>query len=267
VIPKVARLCPLPMAAMALWHLDDAYYYWNHYAEALRRARVVLANTRWAAESVWPKFGVEARWAGPGVDDRWAREPSRMGREEWRRSLGLDPVTPVVLSVSRKSAAKRYDLIVEAMQRLRAVGRHPNAMLVLAGPDEDRRPIDAPGVRYVGALGDQALHEAYSNADAFAMMSESESFGMVFAEAWLRRLPVVGNRWCGPVASLIGEGRDGFLASGAADLADALGRLLDDEALRRAMGEAGREKTLRDHTWPSCASRAASALRECVFAG
>jgi glycosyltransferase involved in cell wall biosynthesis len=90
---------------------------------------------------------------------------------------------------------------------------------------------------------------------------------MVFAEAWLRRLPVVGNRWCGPVASLIGEGRDGFLASGAADLADALGRLLDDEALRRAMGEAGREKTLRDHTWPSCASRAASALRECVFAG
>jgi glycosyltransferase involved in cell wall biosynthesis len=68
-----------------------------------------------------------------------------MGREEWRRSLGLDPVTPVVLSVSRKSAAKRYDLIVEAMQRLRAVGRHPNAMLVLAGPDEDRRPSTRRG--------------------------------------------------------------------------------------------------------------------------
>jgi hypothetical protein len=83
VIPKVARLCPLPMAAMALWHLDDAYYYWNHYAEALRRARVVLANTRWAAESVWPKFGVEARWAGPGVDDR-----GRASRREWAARSG-----------------------------------------------------------------------------------------------------------------------------------------------------------------------------------
>lgn len=271
VIPAVAASCRLPMAALALWHLDDEFYYWNQYVQSLRTARVVLSNTDWAAKEVWPKMGVNARWAGPGVDERWATEPARKTREQWRGDLGLDPATPVILSVARKSSAKRYDLVVAAVEKLRAAHHashsdtHPAPTLVLVGPDEDRRPIDSPAAIYTGPMKDADLHEAYCAADAFAMMSESESFGMVYVEAWLRGLPVVGNRWCGPVASLIDHGHDGFLASGVDDLAEALGRLLSDANLRARFGQAGKAKTLRDHTWRSCAARVAMALRERVF--
>jgi len=263
VIPKTSETCPLPMAALALWHLDDEFYYWDHYMRALQKARVVLSNTKWASERVWPQMGVHARWAGPGADKSWADAPPRKTRDQWRLDLGLPPDAPVVLSVARKSPAKRYDLVVAAVERLRA--DHPNATLVLVGPDEDRRPVESPAVRYTGPMDDQDLHDAYHNADVFTMMSESESFGMVFVEAWMRGLPVVGNRWCGPVASLIDEGKDGFLASGAEDLSAFLQRLLTNPRLRKEFGAAGKTKTLRDHTWRACTSRVAAALRERVF--
>jgi len=229
----------------------------------LRKSRVVLSNTRWAAENVWPRMGVRARWAGPGVDGAWAERPARKPRDSWRRDLGIDPDAPVILSVARKSAAKRYDLVIAAVERLRRA--HPKATLVLVGPDEDKRPIQSDAVVYPGSMNDEDLHDAYCAADVFAMMSESESFGMVFVEAWMRGLPVAGNRWCGPVASLIDDGVDGFLASGPEDLAAALDRLLSSAELRLAFGQAGKAKTLSDHVWSACAGRVAAALREEVF--
>ncbi len=263
VIPAVARRCPLPMAALAIWHFDDEYYYWNHYIQALRKARVTLANNAHSAREIWPRLGVEARWAGPGVEEAWAERAPRHGREDWRRRLGLAPDAPVILTVSRKSMSKRYDLLLAALRKVRET--IPEAALVFYGQDEDHRPVREPGAHFLGPADDLDLHDAFSNADVFAMMSESESFGMVFAEAWLRGLPVIGNRWCGAVASLIEEGRDGYLAGAAARLAEALSRLLQDPALRRSLGAAGREKTLRDHTWRASVGRVAGALRECVF--
>lgn len=263
IVPLLARVCPLPMAALAFWHLDDDYYYWNHYIESLRKARVVLSMTQWGAGHVWPRLGIEACWAGAGVDERWRDAPARMSPSRWRESLGLPPESLVILSVARKSPSKRYDLLIAALGQLRQV--FPRAVLVLAGPDEDHRPITAPGVHYIGAPDDEQLHEAYCNADVFAMMSESESFGMVFIEAWLRGLPVIGNRWCRPVASLIEDGRDGFLASTPEEIAAAIFRLFQQPELRRTLGAAGKEKTLRDHTWEACTKRVARALDTRLF--
>ncbi len=262
VIPRVAEWSPLPFAALPLWHLDDPFYYWNHYVESLRKARVVLSNTEWAAHSVYPRMGINARWAGPGVDDRWAGQPPNKTSADWRRELGISPEAPVILSVSRKSPAKRYDILLDAMTPVRE--RCPQAVLVLVGPDEDHRPVDTPGVVCPGPMTDEQLHDAYSSADVFAMMSESESFGMVFVEAWLRGLPVVGNQWCRPVASLIDNGVDGLLVS-RSDIAGALASLLKNPDRAREMGEKGKEKTLRHHTWTACTARVAQALRECMF--
>ena len=263
IIPGVAQHCPLPMAALALCHLDDDFYYWYHYFQALREARVTLSNTRWAAEKVFPHMGVHSCWGGPGVDEKWANISSGTTRSQWRRSFRLDPEELVILSVGRKGPSKRYDILLAAIQEIRKT--HPHTTLMLVGPDEDHRPIDQEGVIYTGAMDDESLHAAYVSADIFAMMSESESFGMVFVEAWMRGLPVVGNRWCKPVATLIKEGKDGFLASGVAETVRALTWLLDSKELREEFGRAGKEKTLRDHTWNAATKRVAEALREYVF--
>lgn len=71
---------------------------------------------------------------------------------------------------------------------------------------------------------------------------DSEPFGMVVSEAMAARRPVVASSAGGP-AEQVAEGRSGFLVppGDAAAIADRLMRLLGDPALRRAMGEAGRE--------------------------
>jgi glycosyltransferase involved in cell wall biosynthesis len=66
-------------------------------------------------------------------------------------------------------------------------------------------------------------------------------------EAMAMEKPVVSTRIAG-IPELIDDEHTGLLvAPGRADqLADALGRLLADEQLRRAMGSAAREKVIRE---------------------
>jgi glycosyltransferase involved in cell wall biosynthesis len=54
-------------------------------------------------------------------------------------------------------------------------------------------------------------------------------------------LPVVANPW-GAHLEMVRPGVDGFLASTPREWVAAVRRLVDDEALRRAMGEAGRRQ-------------------------
>jgi starch synthase len=50
-------------------------------------------------------------------------------------------------------------------------------------------------------------------------------------------------------------------------VADAVASLLADPARAAAMGVAGRERVLRDHTWPEIAARLAGWLREAAETG
>ena len=83
----------------------------------------------------------------------------------------------------------------------------------------------------------------------FGLMSESESFGMVFLEAWMRRKPVIGNRRCGAVASLIEDGVDGFLCLDERDCADRIKVLLANPSQATSMGENGYRKVIGGFTW------------------
>ena len=82
------------------------------------------------------------------------------------------------------------------------------------------------------------------------MPSRSDSFGLVFLEAWANGLPAVGYR-AGGVADLIRHERDGLLVAcgDIAGLAASLRRLEDDADLRRAWGRAGRERLPADFRW------------------
>jgi glycosyltransferase involved in cell wall biosynthesis len=89
-----------------------------------------------------------------------------------------------------------------------------------------------------GRVDDATLGEAYASADVFAMPSRYEGYGIVYAEALARGLPIIA---CdvGPVPELVGreaavlvQPEDKAALSGAMDL------LLGDPALRARMSEA-----------------------------
>lgn len=67
-----------------------------------------------------------------------------------------------------------------------------------------------------------------------------EGFGLTVSEALWKGTPVIGGR-VGGIRYQIRDGENGFLVSSIRDTADRIVMLLKDEALRKRMGERGRE--------------------------
>ena len=77
-------------------------------------------------------------------------------------------------------------------------------------------------------------------SDAFVMSSLWEGLGLVFLEAMATGLPVVGSR-VSAIPEVVTDGETGLLVDPAdpAALAAGIERMLSDEELRNALGEAG----------------------------
>jgi glycosyltransferase involved in cell wall biosynthesis len=99
-------------------------------------------------------------------------------------------------------------------------------------------------------VSEEEKRDLLAAAGVVAMPSRSDSFGIVFLEAWLYSVPVVGAA-AGGIPEVISDGQDGYVVPfGDVDtLSQRLARLLAEPALARRMGEVGRCKTLAQHTW------------------
>ncbi|MBN1867354.1 glycosyltransferase family 4 protein [Candidatus Sumerlaeota bacterium] len=244
-VVKVRRSIPFLLAVLPLFHVDDDYYYWRHYVDAMREADVCLANSAFSHRTFFPAIQARSISAGAGVSEEIFRSEEVDGKR-FRKRFGFAPDEKIVLSVGRKSGPKLYRILLRAVDSIQNTVR---CRLVLVGPDEDQLPINSPNCSYLGALSQRDLIDAYDACNVFCLMSESESFGMVFLEAWMRSKPVIGNRTCAPVASLIQEDETGLLASNQEELEECLVALLRDPQRSQRLGEAGLEQTLKEHTW------------------
>ena len=85
----------------------------------------------------------------------------------------------------------------------------------------------------------------YAAFDALVLPSGNEGTPVTVIEALAAERPVVATR-VGGVPDVVRDGEDGFLVEAGAtdDLADRLGRLARDPALRARMGKKGRERVL-----------------------
>ena len=172
-------------------------------------------------------------------------------RVEAKRRLGLEGKR-VLLCVGRFDPLKRYDLAVSAAALLRE--RH-DVEVVLVGGDLDNDPeaerlsalaktLGMDGsVRFAGTVPHDDLPEYYSAADVLLAPSWYESFGLVALEAMACGTPVVAAR-TGGLASLVRDGETGYLVPLHTPecYADRVEVLLTNDALRGAMGRAGRSR-------------------------
>jgi glycosyltransferase involved in cell wall biosynthesis len=155
---------------------------------------------------------------------------------------------PRVVAVGRLKAPKDFLTLVRAVAEL-----PPEACEVLViGDGPDRGQLEAE-IRDLGLDGDVRLlgerndvPDLLAGADAFVLSSASEGMPISVLEAMASGLPVVATR-VGGVPELVADGETGFLVPPGEPqaLADALGRLLADRALRQRLGDAGLERVRR----------------------
>ncbi|WP_342679603.1 glycosyltransferase family 4 protein [Methanofollis sp. UBA420] len=253
--PSLPTLVVLPEM-----HIDDEFYHWSHYYDQLKQADLVLANSMYSKNELFDRIGAKSVCLGPGIDDTVFLSPDVDGGR-FREKYGFED-KQIILTVSRKSPSKRYDMLISAMASLHQ--DYPDAHLVMIGPDEDRVPIDAAGVTYLGKAPETDLVDAYDACDTFAMMSESESFGMVFCEAWSRKKPVIGNRYCGAVASLIEDHVNGCLCGNVSDIESSIRLFLDDKTKACQFGSRGYQKAISNYTWPIISERLKSYYEDLI---
>ena len=210
-----------------------------------------------------------------GADhERFAPDPAEGAR--FRQAHGLDGL-PLILTVGNVTERKGQDVVVRAL----ALGRGElrRAHYVIGGLPTRAAEIErlaedlgvADRVHLLGRLPAEDLAAAYDAADVFAMTSRQvaagdvEGYGIAVVEAALCGAPAVVTRDSG-LAEAVLDGSTGLVVpqDDAAATAEALEALLDDDAMRAAMGARARERAAGELTWRRLSERYDEVLRDAV---
>ena len=177
-----------------------------------------------------------------------------------------NPVDPSYFGVTWDPDARRILYVgiifpykgVEYLLQAMAVARHtqPDARLDLIGPVADESYyrglldyVEAHGlgesVRFLGPKDKAELPREYASSSMLVLPSLRENAPLVISEAMAVGCPVVATQ-VGGVPEMVRDSVTGFVVPlrDSEALAEAMCRLLDDDALRRSMGEQGRKEAL-----------------------
>jgi glycosyltransferase involved in cell wall biosynthesis len=113
----------------------------------------------------------------------------------------------------------------------------------------------ASRINFAGTVPHSQTSRYYRDTDILINPSLTEAFGMSLVEAMRYQKPVVAT-YVGGMKEVVDEGKTGLLveADNPDALADAIISLLKNEDLCRAMGEAGRKRSLERFTWDRIAA-------------
>ncbi|MEX2145668.1 MAG: glycosyltransferase [Candidatus Rokuibacteriota bacterium] len=167
-------------------------------------------------------------------------------RARARHRLGWHPIDPVVLYVGRLDREKSVERVLLAFARIAATLPRARLQVVGQGTEGERLRAQASAlavaarITFPGARAHEALPLVYQAADVFLFASETETQGLVLAEAAACGLPAVAVRAPG-CDEVVRDGVTGVLTKReAGDLADAAIGLLVDTPRRAAMGRRAR---------------------------
>lgn len=177
-------------------------------------------------------------------------EHESAGRDNQPR---MAPEVVTILVPGRLVQEKGHADLLEAVLLLKQGSRRFS--VVMAGDGPLRETIVAAirdkglgsFVTLAGRLAHSELMEAVRASDIVAVPSRFEGFGLAALEAMALGKPVVATN-VGGLPEVIEHGVTGFLVPtrDPSALAEAIGRLMDDPALRRRMGIAGLERARRE---------------------
>jgi glycosyltransferase involved in cell wall biosynthesis len=180
----------------------------------------------------------------PGIDPRFS--PG-----------GHKSPTPLVVAVGRLVPVKRFEVLVEALVRLRS--RHPDLEAVIVGEGYRREQLETQihearaerWLHLVGHITDDEVIDLYRRAWVLSSASAREGWGMTVTEAAACGTPSVVTRIAGH-SDAVAEGTSGLLADSPDELVSGLDRVITDAEVRARLSE-GALRHAEQFTWAATA--------------
>jgi glycosyltransferase involved in cell wall biosynthesis len=161
--------------------------------------------------------------------------------------------------------------LIEAVAKVRT--ERPAELVVVGQPREgsvvpatvERLGLEG-AVHLVGAVDDARMVELWAEAEVAVVPSLYEGFSLPAIEAMACGVPLVATTG-GALPEVVGSDGETALLVPPGDpgaLAGAIGRLLDDPALRARIGAAGRARVLERFTWQATARATVAQYRRAI---
>ncbi|MEM7214563.1 MAG: glycosyltransferase family 4 protein [Pseudomonadota bacterium] len=268
--PEMLRLLSKKIPAVALIHhplcmengLDQDTISALHSSEAegLQHVSGIITTSPETSKTVISLFGISessVHHVLPGVNRSVTSTPSDAGPAN-------------LLCVGSVIERKGHLVLIEALASLAHLDWHlhcigktdfqPDLFAKITNLIEEEKLDDR--ITFYGAVDEEELEKAYSTAHVFVLPSLFEGYGMAYAEAIVRGLPVIGTR-AGAIPDTVPE-RCGILVEpgDVGKLAEALQTMISEPGKRRSVRSACLSEAGRFPTWRDSASKFASILGE-----
>ncbi len=232
----------------------------------------IVFPTRWQAESVYAEQLGDRAWShvpygiNLASDDADAPPP-------W----SLPDGSIVLLSLAWLAPRKGQHTAIAALEKL----ADPRVHLILAGNDTLVRPFTdhlrstvaaspflSEHVHFAGVYDQSQVKAALRHCDAFVFPTNDDLITLSILEAMSMETCVVSSDF-GPIPETVIHDETGLLfpTDDSDGMADALRRVVNDPALRRRLGKAGREIFERKHSFDGHVDAMEAELEATVAAG
>lgn len=187
-----------------------------------------------------------------------------------REKFGVGEKDFLLVFPGRFSPEKGHDVLLSALKEIKDQGLVvPLCLAIGQGPEGNRletraKELGLSGrIRFHGELDQQKLFRLVQSADALVMPSLHEAFGIAAAEGMAMGIPAILSKVDGLV-ELGGEGENALWANpgDSRSLAEAINRMMNDEELRKRLGENGLRRIRVNFSADLVAQKWAKVFRE-----
>jgi glycosyltransferase involved in cell wall biosynthesis len=248
-------------------------YYW--YAMTARTVKMadriitISENSRRDIEHFFPGTGNRIRVVPEAAHHRF--HPLDIGRDNSAMVRLEEELNgrPYVLYLGTLEPGKNVARTVRAFDSIAA--RFPDHVLVLAGDkgwlyeavfEAINGAANRDRIKYLGHVSDSEAVALFNFADLFVFPSLYEGFGLPPLEAMACGCPVVTSDRSS-IPEVVGEAAIQVNPESVEELAAGMARVLDSEALRKEMADAGIARAAK-FSWDRCAEETLAVYREVV---
>lgn len=191
--------------------------------------------------------------------------------QRYRDQLGIPATAKVIGHVGRLAEEKNLHFLAEAVAG--CLEKAPDAVFLLVGEGESRDDmfdvlapyVEQNRVFHPGRQSGDDLTDAYAAIDCFAFSSQSETQGMVLAEAMAARTPVVALDGPG-VREILRHGENGLMLKSdatPAEFSKALLWIMEDEDFSKSCAAKAKE-TAKEYDTECCVNHVIEKYEELV---